>query len=294
MKFFTKVKFVLAAFIVMLILVFFMAFNSFGIDADTIYTLQGEMDASTYNSARGYAMTGNTIQGLFASITEEEDEDSNLVTGTDVDDGSSTWTGETVNTTLIPTIPTPVNTDIPSPLYKQSDSRWAEISYGSSDIGNVGCFPTALAMIVEHLTGNTTTPDVVAEWIKGNVPNYYAGGTSWTAVPLVCSNYGLQCTEGQVPVPVTKEGIQECLDAGGCIMFRSSKGWFTGGGHGMCILGYAGDREHVYVNNPSNSGGGSGCPAGNGSSYNDAYAFSIDELVAELSNGKGNIWTIYK
>lgn len=305
MKFFTKVKFVIAAFIVILIIVFFMAFNSFGIDSDTIYSLQGEMNASVYNSARGYGTTGNTVQGLFASITEEEVEVPAVSDSVEGDsatsDGSNTWTGETVDTTPGSTDTTPisggssvVNTEVPSPLYKQSDSRWKDIPYGDSGNCNMkdnGCFPTSLAMIVEHLTGSTTTPDVVANWIKSNVPNYFPGGTSWSVIPAVCNNYGLTCSSAE---PLTKAAIQECLDAGGCIMFRVDRGWFTGGGHGMCILGYAGDREHVYVNNPSNSGNSTGCPAGNGSSYDDSYAFSIDELLAGKGVTSGTMWRIYK
>lgn len=66
----TKIKLILGACCVILAVTCFVAFNSFGIDADTIYKLQGEMDTTMYNRARGYMYSGNEVFGLFS---EEEE-----------------------------------------------------------------------------------------------------------------------------------------------------------------------------------------------------------------------------
>ena len=287
----TKIKLILGACCVILAVTCFVAFNSFGIDADTIYKLQGEMDTTMYNRARGYMYSGNEVFGLFS----EEEEGV-----TDVPDAGEgeVYTDAPVDYEDIGTLDsvTPASTDgMPAPLYKQSDPRWASIEYyPNNSIGTAGCFPTSLTMIVGHMTGTTDTPDVVIQWIQSNVKGYYVArvGSSHVIIEPVVEHYGLHVELSGVAM--TKGQIQECLDRGGCILFRTDSGWFTGNKHGMAILGYANDREHVYINNPSNSGHGQGCPAGNGNNYNDSYAFSIDEICSSPATKDPKMWTIYK
>lgn len=287
MRFRTKFKIFLSVCLVAGALVCFVSFNSFGIDADTIYSLQGDMTAFQYDRARGYKYSGNEMYGIFQNIEEEKIQEDTDGSASDDTTADNTYRGSTVYDT------TPISDalGIPQPLYKQSDPAWGSIEYyPGHTIGDAGCFPTSLAMIVSHLNGTSVTPDVVVSWIQSNVPNYYtSAGSSYNIISPVCNNWGLTAS-GQISI--SKSAIQECLDNGGALLFRASSGWWTGGGHGMAILGYAEDRDHIRVNNPSNSGGGHGNPAGNGSGYSDNYSFSIDDVVS--SSGATLCWQIYK
>lgn len=51
------------------------------------------------------------------------------------------------------------------PDYKQTDSRWANVTIGSSGktIGKIGCATTAIAMIESYRTGTTIYPDAMSK-----------------------------------------------------------------------------------------------------------------------------------
>ena len=59
------------------------------------------------------------------------------------------------------------------PSYKQTDSRWANVTLGSSGqtIGRIGCATTAIAMLESYRTGTTIYPDAMAKKLS-----YTSGG----------------------------------------------------------------------------------------------------------------------
>ena len=64
------------------------------------------------------------------------------------------------------------------PDYKQTDSRWANVTLGSSgqSIGKIGCATTALAMTESYRTGTTIYPNAMAKKLS-----YTSGGAVyWT------------------------------------------------------------------------------------------------------------------
>lgn len=67
-----KLKLILLCAGVILGLVAFVAFNSFGIDPETIYNAQDEMNVAIYDRARGYRYSGNEIYGIFNKGQEVE------------------------------------------------------------------------------------------------------------------------------------------------------------------------------------------------------------------------------
>lgn len=282
-----KLKLILLCAGVILGLVAFVAFNSFGIDPETIYNAQDEMNVAIYDRARGYRYSGNEIYGIFNKGQEVENTEiiDDGIVPPESDNGGGVYDP---NSNVINT-----PTGMPAPLYKQGDSRWASILYyPNNTVGTAGCYPTSLAMIISHMIEQQVTPDTIVMWIQNNVQGYYVqgSGSSYSVIRPVVENWGLRVGNG--PIPLTKANIQECLDNGGTIIFRTGSGWFTNGGHGMAILGYAGDRDHVFINNPSN--GVKGNPAGSGQAYNDAYAFLIDDLCKSPATTKPQMWTIYK
>lgn len=59
------------------------------------------------------------------------------------------------------------------PSYKQTDSRWANVTLGSSgqSIGRIGCATTAIAMLESYRTGTTIYPNAMAKKLS-----YTSGG----------------------------------------------------------------------------------------------------------------------
>lgn len=54
------------------------------------------------------------------------------------------------------------------PSYKQSDSRWANVTIGTSGktIGKIGCATTAIAMMESYRTGTTIYPDAMSKKLR--------------------------------------------------------------------------------------------------------------------------------
>ena len=53
--------------------------------------------------------------------------------------------------------------------YNQLDERWADVMYGtSSTIGQGGCGPTSMAIVVSTLTGDAHDPVELAQWSVAN------------------------------------------------------------------------------------------------------------------------------
>lgn len=75
------------------------------------------------------------------------------------------------------------------PSFKQTDSRWSNVTLGTSgqSIGKIGCATTALAMTESYRTGKTITPDVMSKKLS-----YTSGGAVYwpTNYNIVTSSSG--------------------------------------------------------------------------------------------------------
>ena len=58
--------------------------------------------------------------------------------------------------------------------YNQLDERWADLPYGTDNIGGYGCGPTSMAIVVSSLTDQTVDPPTMAEWAYQN--GYWCSG----------------------------------------------------------------------------------------------------------------------
>ena len=68
--------------------------------------------------------------------------------------------------------------------YNQMDSRWANIMYGrSSTIGEAGCGPTSLAIVVSTLTGRNIDPVEVSRWSVANGHRCEGNGSYHSLIP---------------------------------------------------------------------------------------------------------------
>ena len=119
--------------------------------------------------------------------------------------------------------------------YNQLDSRWANILYGrSGTIGEAGCGPTALAIVVSTLTDKNVDPIEVSKWSVANGGRCEGSGSYHSLIPNGAKHYGLTVegakkTEGQKVV--------DALSAGKLVIVIMNPGHFTGGGHFIVLRG---------------------------------------------------------
>lgn len=113
-------------------------------------------------------------------------------------------------------------------IYEQCDPQWADASFGTASVCVAGCGPSAMAMIITALTGQTVTPDMTA---KDGSSAYVAGaGSSYSLPSILAEKYDIR-TEG---ISNTVSAYNEVLNNGGMVWLCGSGPLpFTNGGH--CI-----------------------------------------------------------
>lgn len=132
--------------------------------------------------------------------------------------------------------------------YNQLDSRWADILYGtSSTIGEAGCGPTALAMIVSTLTGTYHDPVEMAEWAVANGYRCEGNGSYHSIIPDGARAFGLQA-EGATSKDAAK--IAEAFADGKLVGAIMGKGHFTSSGHFIVLRGIT-ETGKILVADPA-------------------------------------------
>lgn len=122
--------------------------------------------------------------------------------------------------------------------YSQTDPRWKDKPYGSSEIGPSGCGPTSVAMVLSTLIDPSLTPDKVA----AEFGQYYVSGSgsSFALYPAVYEAYKDRGLQFEL-IPDTSfdiSVIRTVLDKGGFVI-ASGQGPapFSDGGHIVVIRG---------------------------------------------------------
>jgi hypothetical protein len=132
--------------------------------------------------------------------------------------------------------------------FNQLDSRWADILYGtSSTIGEAGCGPTALAMIVSTLTGTYHDPVKMSEWAVANGYRCEGNGSYHSIIPDGARAFGLQA-EGATSKDAAK--IAEALADGKLVGAIMGKGHFTSSGHFIVLRGVT-ETGKILVADPA-------------------------------------------
>lgn len=135
--------------------------------------------------------------------------------------------------------------------YNQLDSRWADILYGtSSTIGEGGCGPTALAIIVSTLTGVARDPVEMAEWSVINGHRCEGNGSYHSIIPEGARAFGLK-VEGVDAKDYEK--IAAALADGKLVGAIMSKGHFTSSGHFIVLRGITEDGKILVADPASKS-----------------------------------------
>lgn len=124
--------------------------------------------------------------------------------------------------------------------YNQMDIRWATLPYGSDTIGEAGCGPTAMAIVISTLTKQTVDPIAMAAWSVAN--GYYipGGGSYHSLIPEAATAFGLPvqgCTSGE------PQRIADALSSGKLVVVIVGPGTFTSSGHFMVLRGITTDGK---------------------------------------------------
>ncbi|MFI3212273.1 MAG: C39 family peptidase [Eubacteriales bacterium] len=132
--------------------------------------------------------------------------------------------------------------------YNQLDERWADKMYGtSSTIGEAGCGPTSMSIVISTLLGETHDPVELSKWSVDNGHRCEGNGSYHTLIPEAAKAYGLDCKGA------TKKQSQKIVDAladGKLVVAIMSAGHFTTGGHFIVLRGVTEDGK-ILVADPA-------------------------------------------
>ena len=133
--------------------------------------------------------------------------------------------------------------------YNQLDERWADIMYGnSSTIGQAGCGPTSMAIVISTLPGKPHDPVELARWSAANGHRCEGNGSYHSLIPAAAAAYGLNCDRN-----LDAQGIVDALSSGKLVVVIMSKGHFTRGGHFIVLRGVTGEGK-ILVADPASYG----------------------------------------
>jgi len=118
--------------------------------------------------------------------------------------------------------------------FNQLDERYANMPYGTDDIGGYGCGPTAMSIVVSSLTSETVDPIAMARWSYENGYWCSKSGSYHALIPAAAKEWGLNvegcsASEGQK--------IVDALSNGKLVVAIMLKGHFTSSGHFIVLRG---------------------------------------------------------
>ncbi len=148
------------------------------------------------------------------------------------------------------------------PELYQWDTRWAWVKYSEHCIGTSGCGVTALAMVYQGLTGDTSKSpyDLSVDSVEND---YVHSGTDPDFYAFEAKKLGLSCEE----VSVSSSNLKSALKKGSIVIINVGPGDFTTGGH--YIVAYAVDGlGKLHVRDPY-------------SAVNTAKTWDLDSVVSQ-------------
>ena len=135
--------------------------------------------------------------------------------------------------------------------YSQKDSKWANTYYGSGNMKNTGCAPTAMAMVFDRILGRTILPIDVAYYLYHNTSEFNKPilGASGLAVQKAATHFGILWKGIS-----TQKQLEEALSAGKIVFANVGPGKFTKPGLTHAIVLYKIENGTTYAMDPYNSG----------------------------------------
>jgi hypothetical protein len=164
-------------------------------------------------------------------------------------------TADTSSSTAQECTPTTVDktsfTDDSFVIYNQYDPKWAKIPFGSKTIGEVGCGPSSMAMIITALTGKSVTPAQTGPYADSQHMYVEGYGSSWTLASVLAKHWDLQSKN----IPATVDAINAVLNAGGLVITSGTGATpFTGGGHYITIRGISESGKWMIADSNGSDG----------------------------------------
>ncbi len=139
------------------------------------------------------------------------------------------------------------------PDFKQYDPRWAGKMYSShgdrtQTIRSSGCGPTAMADVVAALIDSSVTPPLLADKAISWGDRSRSNGTNWSFFKHISEAYPFS----RYLKTGSRAELLSCLDGGGLAVASMGKGYWTKGGHYICVWKH--DGAYIYANDPASSG----------------------------------------
>lgn len=130
--------------------------------------------------------------------------------------------------------------------YNQLDERWADTMYGTSGtIGQAGCGPTSMSIVISTLTGEAHDPVELANWSVAHGHRCEGNGSYHSLIPAAAQAYGLTVQKN-----LGAQGIVDALSSGKLVVVIMSKGHFTNGGHFIVLRGVTSEGK-ILVADPA-------------------------------------------
>jgi len=135
--------------------------------------------------------------------------------------------------------------------YNQLDARWKDLPYGvTTTIGQAGCGPTSLAMVVSSLTGNIIDPIQMCRWAYENGYLCEGSGSYHSLIPEGGRYFGLTvegCTASE------PQRLVDALADGKLIIAIMGPGKFTTCGHFLVMRGVTSEGKILVADPASKS-----------------------------------------
>ena len=210
-----------------------------GSKGDAVVMLQTALNDAGYDCGRA--------DGIFGKNTQKAVKAFQKAKGLKVDGivGRQTWTA----LGLMEPLPEP---HFVQPVdFKQYDSRWGSKMYSNhkdkkQTMKSSGCGPTAMADIVATWWDKDATPWTLAQKSMEWGTRTYDRGTSSIFFRKCNAEYG-----GKYQTSTSVDVLKKCLSEGGYVIANMGKGYWTSGGHYICVWKY--DDNYIYANDPASS-----------------------------------------
>lgn len=125
-------------------------------------------------------------------------------------------------------------------IYNQNDPQWDKKPYGTATIGEAGCGPSSMAMIITALTKKNVTPLDTATYGAAHGTFVEGGGSIWNISGTIAPQWGLKSQKLSANVAE----INSALRAGALVITSGSgPSPYTSGGHYITIRGVTGDGK---------------------------------------------------
>lgn len=117
--------------------------------------------------------------------------------------------------------------------FNQGEEPWGSMPYGDSTIGEAGCGPTSLAIVISTLTGQTVNPQMTCAFAINNGEYVSGAGTAHSFPPNAAAHWGLTCER------VGKDRMEDVVQAlkdGKMVVEICEAYTITGGSSGHFIV----------------------------------------------------------